>query len=176
MNNPQMVKDWVEIFESALTGVGIIAAGAWAYFNCFRGRTYTPRLRLRVSGKVLGGRAQCVLIAMEVANLGLSKVTIDQAGTGIRILGHRDTLEFEEAEHIDTLSIFEEHEWIEPTEAIEGEILAEVPRGDWLALRLEMRIVSQGKSWTTSKTIPIHKESTHGMEKNTRRGQMLPSS
>jgi hypothetical protein len=165
MTNPQIVKDLVEISESALTGLGILAAGAWAYFNFFRGRTYTPRLRLRVNGDVLYGRkVRCILITTEVENLGLSKVTIDQIGTGIRILGHRDASELEEVEHIDTLPIFEEHEWIEPKEVIEGESLAEMPKGDWLALRLEMRIVSQGKSWTTSKTIPIQKESTDAME------------
>jgi hypothetical protein len=162
----QDLKEWAGVVESALKSLGILAAGAWAYFHYFRGRTYRPRLELKADAELLHrGSDRYVLVNLAIANRGLSKVPIEQVGTGLRIRAHRQKIESFETDKLETTSIFTAHEWIEPGEFIEEERLVRIPSGDWLAIRLEFRLVSRGKSWEITRTCPIELEKVNSRHK-----------
>jgi hypothetical protein len=162
---PQTLKEWAEVLESTLKSLGILAAGAWAYFNYFRGRTYRPRLELNACGQLLRRATErYVLVNLSITNCGLSQVPLEQVGTGLRVLAHRRTSASFEVEHLETSSVFTKHEWIEPGESIEDETLVHIPPGEWLAIRLEFNLVSRGKSWETTKTCPVELESTNSQK------------
>ena len=156
---PTNLKDWAEVVETALKALGILAAGGWAYFNYFRGRIYKARLRIEVEGEEFKkGPDRYLLIRLEVENKGLSKVQIEQAGTGLRVLTHGDWVDPLNTEHLETLSVFEEHEWVEPGEIISDEKIVHLPSADMLAIRLEFHLVSSSSSWTAISTLPINME------------------
>lgn len=159
MTLPTSLKEWAEVVETILKALGILAAGGWAYFHYFRGRTYKPRLRIEVDGEELHrGPERYLLVTLEIENKGLSKVPIEQRGTGLRILIHNDRFDTQNVEHLETLSVFEEHEWIELGEAIRDEELLRLPAADLLAVRLEFHLVSRNSSWTALSTVPLNLE------------------
>lgn len=169
---PTSLKDWAEMVETVLKALGILAAGGWAYFHYFRGRTYKARLRIKVEGEGLyKGPALYLLVSVEIENKGLSKVPIDQTGTGLRVLAHGDWADPQNMKHLETLSIFEEHEWIEPGEIVIDEKIVHLPNSDLLAIRLELHLVSGDSSWTTLSTIPVNLEKRNA-RRQTRSGEV----
>src|SRR5215216_4465301 len=147
MELPTNLKDWFAVVDDALKILGIIAAGGWAYFHYFRGRTYKSRLRVKVEGeKLYNAFDQYLLVSMEVENKGLSKVPIEQTGTGLRVLAYSDWADPSKTEHLETLAVFEEHEWIEPGETIGDEKIVQLPRTNLLAARLEFHLISRNSS------------------------------
>jgi hypothetical protein len=159
MELPTSLKDWVAVIDDASKVLGILAAGGWAYFHYFRGRTYKSRLRIKVEGKKLYDESdRYLLVRMEIENKGLSKVPIEQAGTGLRVLAHSDSVDPTRAEHLETLAVFEEHEWVESGETVGDEKIVQLPRSNLLAARLELHLISRSSSWTTLSTVPINLE------------------
>jgi hypothetical protein len=144
----------LEDVEHLLSSLGIIAAGIWAYYNYFRGRTYRPRLEPEISTSMMGDRDCCYLmIRVTVKNVGLSRVDIKQAGTVLTVFagtvpapltGPRE-LEWLEVRFVTVLS---KHAWIEPGEEIEDEHFLALPAIPFPAYRLDLRITSPvGQTW-----------------------------
>jgi len=152
----------IEDAEHVLTGLGLIAAGIWAYYNYFRGRTYRPRLEPEITASLRAGR-ECwhLMIAVIGKNVGLSKVDIKQEGTVVTVLaaavpgdlrGPRE-LDWSEVRFVTVLS---DHAWVEPGEEIMEKRLLAMPGGSYPIYRVELRIASAvGQTWTAS-TIATH--------------------
>jgi hypothetical protein len=117
---PQNATDWGRILtnvETVLKILAIVVAGAWAYFNYFKGRTYRPRLELDAEAS-----RRCpthVIVSVSLKNVGLSKVEVKQVGSALRICMHDCSADLScphlaEWQHVATLPLWEHHHWIEP--------------------------------------------------------------
>jgi hypothetical protein len=152
---PDAISLTLEDIEHLLTSLGILAAGVWAYFNYFRGRTYRPRLEPKVTATVTAQCDACYLaITTSVKNVGLSKVDITQEGTVLTVSAApppalvKQAQEFEwiELRYLETLT---DHEWIEPGEQIDEQRIVAIPANHYLAFRVEVRLVSKkGTTWS----------------------------
>ena len=142
--------------QSALTSIGIVVGGLWAYYSYFRGRTFRSRLEPRLKGKVSASDGLWLLVAMaELRNVGLGKVPIQQKGTALRVYAGRARGSNGETtnidwERLDTLSVFEKHAWIEPGEIISDTAALGTRSADLSAFKLELRVVSEGLEWTAT--------------------------
>jgi hypothetical protein len=148
--------------QSIVTASAVIIGGVWAYFKFVRGRTYRPRLAVEAEGQWLklgdaspprrGIMRRTVLHATDVGtdvfhtrvrvtNIGASKVTLKQYGTGLTVsLPARDRLQLEipdevrweyiplsqDAAQPRTFEIFLEHDWIEPGETVVDDLLLDL--------------------------------------------------
>ncbi len=122
------LQDWdttIGIAQKVLTIIGIIVGAIWTYFHYFRGRTYRPRLETSIKGEVLKENEALLLVAkIRIKNVGLSKIDIKQKGSGLRIsaLEKKSSvkkIQEYEGVRLKTISIFENHSWIEPGETID---------------------------------------------------------
>jgi hypothetical protein len=136
----------------------VIVGGAWTYLNYVRGRTYSRRLELAVSGAVTE-RDDVYFFNGEcrAKNVGLSKISIGHFQTNvlvsaIRLARAKDGWLYTDSEDLIALPLFERHGWIEPGETISEPVSAPVGKGAQMLLGIRTEvIVNDGKSiWSTS--------------------------
>jgi hypothetical protein len=152
------IKTIAEIF-------GIIVGGLWAYYKFFKGRTFRPRLELSVSGKTFRSEKLTHLMATgQIKNVGLSKLGLSQKGTALRILS-KEPIQSKAApaivewKHLVTLTIFENHQWIEPGETIADELLLVLGNAGYhKVVKVELRIVAGGIEWNSLAIIDTEDE------------------
>jgi hypothetical protein len=166
----------VEIAKNICEVLAILVGGAWTYLNYFRGRTYRPRLELGLSASIeKRGLHSFLGISAQVKNVGLSKVKIDQSGTGVLVyaavpnadvdVSYPRELEWDEKYSI--FEVFTSHQWIEPNEPVGQMLLVILPEPPALAYKIELKVLS-GKIWWTavttiqSKPSPDEGGSSHG--------------
>jgi hypothetical protein len=122
---------------SIVTALALLVGGAWAYLKFVRGRTYKPRLSVDLAGqwRALEGVGSVLHLGVHVTNIGASKASLKQYGTGLTLsfpgeqqtapddvtwvkvplrVGSPQDRQFE---------IFKEHEWIEPNETVSDDVL-----------------------------------------------------
>lgn len=150
----------LDILQKIFTIAAIAAGGLWAYFHYFRRRVYKPRLEPAISGKVISKGSVCYLMTIaKLKNVGLSKVKIEQNGSGLRVLsidkqpGIARTCTLLEGKRLATFPVFKHHKWIESGEPIEDHRLIGIPSGNQVAFRLKLRIVAKKISWRTDTII-----------------------
>lgn len=136
-------------WKDLLTILGIVVGGLWAYFKFFKGRTFKPRLELKVSGKIITfGNVQSLAVLMEIKNIGLSQVYLD-----------RDLirLDFETTEqltnppqarqaawrNLQSFPTFPDHGWVESEETICDSLLIELPNIQPVTYKLKLVVRSQ---------------------------------
>lgn len=166
-----------ETFKNITAGAGSIAAalavivgGFWAYSKFLRGRTYKPRLSVEMAGqwRVLLGVGNVFHARIRVTNIGASKVTLKQYGTGLRISFPAqdqpappwdvrwEPVRLRGAEqHVRVFKIFTEHEWIEPGETVSDDLLLNIGRSPGVAM-LELRLtwsLSPKRLWRWSRRV-----------------------
>lgn len=147
------VGEVIDDLQKLFTILAIIVGGIWAYFNFFKGRTYRPRLEPQVSGKVMCKDGTSYVVAtVRISNVGLSKLDMQQKGSGLRISSYEVLTNIQDAasprsESHGVFSMFQDHQWIEPGETIEDQHMVAVPGCEHLAFLLEYRIVSKGITW-----------------------------
>jgi len=152
-------KDVFDILENAATIIAFGAGGVWAYFNFFKGRTYRSRLEPKVAGKIISRNgAYFLIVTAQLKNVGLSAVRIDQKGSALRVfaytLGERPSKPRNvEQSRLITLSVFEDHGWIEPGELIEDQRLIAIPDSEHVALQIKLRLVSNKIEWNAAAII-----------------------
>lgn len=135
--------------------LGLIIGGLWAYYKFFKGRTFRPRLELTVAGKAWHAKHLTHLTAsVQIKNVGLSKLELSQEGSGLRVFSHalrkpEETPAVVEWQRQITLPVFEKHKWIEPGETISDQTLIALTHLDHSAIKLELRIVSNGIEWNS---------------------------
>jgi len=140
------------IFQNIFTIIAIISAGIWAFFHYFKGRTFKPRLELRISGEIQkNDDSKCLITKVCLKNVGLSKLEIKQRGSGMRIISldevpHCNKAKKLEGTRLKTATIFKEHEWIEPNEIIDDVQVFSLPYNS-KNIMLDARIISKGIAW-----------------------------
>lgn len=144
--------------SSLATAGAVIVGGWWAYLKFLKGRTYKPRLSVHMAGQWRTVDSEPIFhVRIRVTNIGASKVSLRQHGTGLRVSlpadeqdQHPNVFVWEPVVRIDTppaepkrtrtFSILEEHAWIEPGETISEDLLINLVR-DPTTVMLETRLV-----------------------------------
>lgn len=146
--------EWAGLSESILTCAAIIAGGLWAYFKYFKGRTFHERLETEIEGELThDGATRLMRVVVRLKNVGLAKVPISQKGTALDIQVCRScSPDAERAVEADwsfvaTVSLFEDHQLIEPGESIQDHTLFALPSNSATAVRLKSTIASQKQQW-----------------------------
>lgn len=139
--------------QSIVTVLAIAVGGLWTYFNYFRGRVYRPRLEPKIMGRLVCKQGVTYLsVIAQLKNIGLSKIAIEQKGSGI-IVSTFDTnaasgaVNKIEWNDLEVFPVFETHHWIEPGETIEDQQLFALSSCNEVAIRLRLRLVFGGIEW-----------------------------
>jgi hypothetical protein len=145
------LKTVVDIIGTAITGVAVIAGGIWAYFKFVKGRTFRPRLEVDLSGEWQSvgqwrrNRRQLLQARIRVKNIGASKVTLLQKGTGLRVSVLAANQPSPPApagwDSRGVFVILKEHAWIEPGETISDDLLLDLGMSAAVATLFEARLV-----------------------------------
>jgi len=142
-------KNVLETAETFLQIVAYVIGAGWVYFNFFKGRTYRPRLELKIAGQLSRTTTpQFVVATLQVKNVGLSKVDVSQQGTAIRVLVFDSTAQ-NQWKHITTVPLLQSHQWIEPSEALEEQSLVPLQLANVVAVRIEAIITGTKTMWET---------------------------
>ncbi len=132
------IKTWVEIVQSVVTTIGLLAAGIWSYYTFVRSRAFAPNVKIEFALKsvVELDQAQGVIIAVKVRNIGKTKVDRSvclvtvQAVVEPRVIAGR--VEFIRIDQLDDqasdatkrdYSILDNHGYLEPGEHVEEDML-----------------------------------------------------
>ena len=149
----------IDVIKNAATILALGIGAAWAYFNFFRGRTYRPRLEPHISGKVfIVKEVPYLSIIAQLTNVGLSDVDIQRKGTAISVYLYKASFPVSKVQEVPheplaAFDVFELHPWIEPGELIKDERMIVIPKGEWVGVRLEIRIVSRGIEWNAASVL-----------------------
>lgn len=140
------VKTVVEIIGTAVTAAAVIVGGIWAYFKFVKGRTYRPRLGVGLTGqwRLVDGR-RLLHARITVENIGASKVTLLQRGTGLRVSVLAPDQPGAPAsatwKHLKVFEILREHQWIEPNEMVSDDLLLDLGTSEPIPTLFEGRLV-----------------------------------
>jgi hypothetical protein len=152
-------KNILEVAQKALTILALLAGGVWGYYKFFKGRVFRIRLEPTISGRVLPlNNSTYLLVTISLKNVGLSKVDLEQEGTGLRLSTHKavprldDPIEADWS-HLTTFPVFREHAWIEPGETITEDRMFVVPGIDHFAFQLVIRLISHKVAIRTTKVL-----------------------
>ncbi len=150
----------MDVVESILKIIVLLGGAIWGYYKFIKGRVFKSRLELKVTGKVIStDRGTYVLATIQVKNPGLSKIEIDQKGSGVLIypLSHLiiDENGRDEWGKAKGFSVLKDHYWIEPSESLEENILLPLPESKPDLLKLRLRINSKKTTWETSGVIEV---------------------
>ena len=139
---------------SIVTALAVLVGGYWTYFKFVRGRTYRPRLSVDMAGQWrTSGTLDLLHIRIRVTNIGASKVSLNQYGTGLRLSfladeqgGAPDDAVWAsvalggDPRQARTFEILTEHDWIEPGETVSDDLLLNLGRAPSIA-KLELALV-----------------------------------
>jgi hypothetical protein len=131
--------------ESTLRTGTMFIVLVWAYFKFARGRLFRPRLEMTISGSPTRHR-ECyhVIVRYTVRNIGLRRVTIDQAGSDICVeIAHPaspaamipPTWKLQGSH-----PVLQNHRRIESGGAVSEEIMILLPDAEAVALRLVLKL------------------------------------
>jgi hypothetical protein len=141
------LKTVVDIIGTVVTAAAVILGGMWAYFKFVKGRTYRPRLGVRLTGhwRPVDGR-HLLHARITVENIGASKVTLLQRGTGLRVSVLAPDQPVAQApvawEHLKVFEILREHEWTEPGEMVSDDVLLDLGIPEPAPTLFEARLVA----------------------------------
>jgi hypothetical protein len=150
--------------QKIFTILGIAVGGVWVYFNFFKGRVYRVRIEPTISGEVFDNDdVTYVIVKIQLKNVGLSKVDIQQKGSGFRVYAYQGSGNISKTqrvkvERLGTFSIFEDHGWIESSEKITEEQLISLPKNNYFAFLLELRVVVQSISFKTKTVVSVPRQ------------------
>jgi len=164
-------KDFTDVFSNATQGVGLIAAGVWAYFKFIKGRTFQETLISNVSGRVLliDGNA-FLIVTTQIKNVGSSKVTLNQELSVLTVFEYVPPRTQEIVIAIDnpltSLPAFvDKKSHLEPNEGIKTQRLLALPLLSRIAYRLELEIRSDTDyKWQTMSIVDTLTLADNGVE------------
>lgn len=125
-------KDITAGLGSIVTAIAVVIGGIWAYFKFVRGRTYRPRLAVKMLAqwRLVNGR-HMLHARIIVTNIGASVVSLHQTGgTGLRVslLSARqpDPPSSTSWDVVRVFEILRDHEWIEAGETVSDDQLLDI--------------------------------------------------
>lgn len=152
---------WLTHAEKIVAILGILVGGIWVYINFIKGRIYRPRLEQNITARLFEQKgAHLLLVNLELKNIGLSRVSLQQEGSGLRLFFAKPLkLNNPEArngivlqvdwERQATFSALTKNKWIESKEVIVEQQLLDIPPDRPTAFKLEWCIVSSRAIWKT---------------------------
>lgn len=151
---------WVETAKNVCELLAILVGAAWTYLNYFRGRIYKPRLECSVEASIEKHSGHSFLKAIvRVRNIGLSKVPIQQEGTGLLIFfaNMQDQSpafpsQVRWNEPVAAFGVFSGQKWVEPSEPIAESLIVALPHGDTFTYKATLKVVS-GEIWWTAESV-----------------------
>lgn len=166
----------VSIVYHLVAAAALIGGGSWAYFKFIRNRTLKRRLTVGVEGRLVTDRDKPRLVVRcRAENVGLRDVTVGGEGTSLRVYfygveseGPPGTARLAEWQWLNSWPIFETIEGasvVESEEALEEQLLLELPRRGFAALRLELVVHAPPESaWEVSEVVVLRPggDSDHG--------------
>jgi hypothetical protein len=140
------LKTVVDIIETIVAGAAIVVGGIWAYFKFVKGRTLRPHLEVNMFGQWQEIDQRHLLQArIRVKNIGTSKVTMIQKGTGLRIsVLAQNQPPSPTPSAWDVKKVFvilREHAWIEPGETVSDDVLLDLGVPGPVVTLFEARLV-----------------------------------
>jgi len=130
----------LDMFQSALTGLGILIGGLFAYYRFAKGRTFAARLELTISGVVLRQSGQTYFkVTANAKNSGLSRVRIDHevGKTGLIV----QTLRAGGAWSLYAAALpFQEQDNLEPGQSVGEPFWFHLTERDYIAVRLRLAV------------------------------------
>ena len=164
-------KDFTDAFSNVIQGVGLIAAGVWAYFKFIKGRTFQETLISTVSGRVLliDGNA-FLIVTTQIKNVGSSKVTLNQELSVLTVFEYvppkTDEIVIAIDSPLTSLPAFvDKKSHLEPNEGIKTQRLLALPVLSRIAYRLELEIRSETDyKWQTMSIVDRLTLADNGVE------------
>jgi hypothetical protein len=92
-------------------------------------------------------------------NVGASKVNIEQKGTGLRVFGcdiyaPKSALRPVTWNRLRTVSVFQEHAWIEASETIQDSLLFVLPPNQ-IAVKVQLRVIAKKLEWSAKAVFDV---------------------
>jgi hypothetical protein len=150
---PPLISTLLKDVNVIVQTLAIIVGATWAYVKYFRGRVFRPKLEPTISGACFVNNTYIhVIITCSLKNVGLSKISLEEDGTGIRIssCAPQDTLIVQSAvwDHHASFPVFlDKHKWIEPGETICEKRLIKLNREKRIGLLLELQVYTKKITW-----------------------------
>jgi hypothetical protein len=140
-------KDIVDIVAGIVTALATVRAGGFAYYRFVKGRVFHPRLTVNAQARQLRVDATSyVLTTLEVANVGLSRIDLDDATLRVSsLVGHAvaDAASVPQRVWLDTAQVLLAHTWIESGEKLTEQSLLTLPIGHNAPVLIDLRLVAQ---------------------------------
>ncbi len=150
----------VAALQGIATIIVVIGGGAWAYFKFLRGRTFSQRIELKVTGRFIEkANLMCVVATVQAKNTGLSQVHIFDKFSRVEVsVYERAAYEFFYADKQEEqplvvdpalwtdpqpFQVFDQLSWLEPNELAIDELMLTLPSGDYIACRLVLSMTSR---------------------------------
>jgi hypothetical protein len=152
------ISEIADLTQKILSNLAILVGGCWVYFQYFRGRTFHDRIELEVGGTVQRrGEEKYLAVAVKVKNVGLSRVLLEQEGSGLRLFlcntiqpAPQRAVQLE-WNLIGAFSVLEGHDWVEPGEVISEQHLFALPsRNIVAAVKIQLQLVSKTQMWAST--------------------------
>ena len=142
------LKTVIDIIASLITSAAIVVGGVWAYFKFAQGRTFRPRIEVDLSGQWRNvGESKLLHARIRVKNIGLSKITLIQKGSGLRASLMAESQPSPPARSSwvkgKVYVVLKKHDWVEPGETVSDEILLTLGASNPEPTLLEARLVWQ---------------------------------
>ncbi len=160
--------DWntlLDILSKAFTILAIVVGGIWSYLKFIRGQVFATRLEVKVDAKVISNNeTRHLLVSSQLRNVAaspvnLSKIIIQQRGSGLMIYtcaaqNHYDAVTNNvEWNRVATFPVFESIQLVRANDQVTEQSLFTLPKGNFVAFKLVLRIVSKGYAWYDSKIV-----------------------
>jgi hypothetical protein len=154
----------------------IVIGGGWAYLKFVRGRTFGSRARLQVAvDRYRRGEDPTLVVHVSMHNEGLSKIDMslpDEKLVRVDAIAAENWMPDlsidwdEDATVVRRTPLLQEHEWLEPNETIEDQLLipVQIPGGsEAIAYRVTARVTQppqgrrrrRGQTWTAVLVMPV---------------------
>lgn len=140
------------MISSSITAIAVLFGGGWAYFKFARGRTFKPRLSVRVEGQWRRvNRSPVLYVRISVTNVGATKFTLKRVFSALEVSFPDGGTKAQEvtwdpvpyvaddetdramspagSNPVRKFVVFGEHEWFEPGEAVYDDLLLDLNRG-----------------------------------------------
>lgn len=154
------IKTIVEIIQGVVTTIGILLAGIWTYYTFVRSRSFAPNVRINFELKqvVELKRGRGAIVRISVKNIGKTKVGKKTCSAKAQAVVEPrfvvDPIEFVRVDRslkytINTYSILEDLEFLEPNEQVEEDVLFFLDRST--LFKVGVRVEGEANSaWSSS--------------------------
>jgi len=147
-------KDLAEITNNLIQSIAIIVGGGWALFIFSRGRQFKESLVPTLSGRIVVIDGQTfIVVNTEIQNVGQSKIKFLVGASTLVVYEYIKTSVPQVISMPDKMlkqfdPLHKDDVYIEPNEIIYNTKFVAIPNPPDLGFRLELKIISERKSYT----------------------------